>query len=108
MKYKGYVAIIKFNESQNVFHGSVVNSPDEINFKGKSVDELHEEFKSSVDEYLNYCKKTNKNPEKPYSGIFTVRIDPILHQDISIYAKENKISINKAVVLALKKEYQRR
>jgi predicted HicB family RNase H-like nuclease len=107
LRYKNYIAVIYFDEEKKIFRGSVVNTSDAINFAGSSVDELQNEFERSIKEYLELCKEAGKTPQKPYSGIFTVRISPELHQKISIHAQKNNISINKAVIQALAKEYMK-
>jgi predicted HicB family RNase H-like nuclease len=40
MKYKGYEAVVSFDEDAEIFHGEVINTKDVITFQGKAVDEL--------------------------------------------------------------------
>lgn len=63
MEYKGYVARVEFDESANVFHGQVLNTRDVITFEGRSVDELWDEFKNSVEDYLEFCAETGNTHE---------------------------------------------
>ena len=67
MEYKGYIAVVEFDEPANVLHGRVVNSgPYPIaTFEGAHVGELRQEFERSIDEYLTWCQEDNVAPRKP-------------------------------------------
>jgi predicted HicB family RNase H-like nuclease len=69
MKYKGYEAIIEYDEEDRLFFGRVINIKDIIVFDGLSVDELEQSFQDVIDEYLAHCQALNKTPEKPFSKL---------------------------------------
>ncbi|MCB0065413.1 MAG: type II toxin-antitoxin system HicB family antitoxin, partial [Caldilineaceae bacterium] len=94
MEYKGYIGKVEFDDDANIFHGEVINLRDVITFQGESVQELRDAFRDSVDDYLEFCAERNEDPEKPYSGTFTVRIAPELHRDIAMRAKLANQSLN--------------
>jgi predicted HicB family RNase H-like nuclease len=94
MEYKGYLAKVEFDDEANLFHGQVVNIRDVITFQGQSVDELRSALADSVEDYLEFCAQRNRDPEKPFSGRFLVRIDPVLHREIAIAASRAHQSIN--------------
>ncbi len=94
MEYKGYIASVEFDDKADIFHGEVINLRDVITFQGKSVVELREAFKESVEDYLSFCAERNEEPEKPFSGKLSVRISPELHRQISQTARTNRKSIN--------------
>ncbi|MEI2610484.1 MAG: type II toxin-antitoxin system HicB family antitoxin [Candidatus Promineifilaceae bacterium] len=101
MEYKGYLAIVEFDDEADLFHGEVINLRDVITFQGKSVDDLRQAFKDSVEDYLDFCASRNEEPEKPFSGKFSVRMDPRLHQRISLHARKARKSLNSWVNDAL-------
>lgn len=103
MEYKGYMGHVEFDDESGVFHGEVINTRDVITFQGKSVAELKREFKTSVDVYLGFCKKRGKEPDKPFSGKFVLRIDPDLHRKVYVTAKHEGKSLNNWVAETLKK-----
>ena len=76
MKYKGYIGHVEYDDGAKIFHGEVVGFSDIITFQGKSVDELEEAFKDSVDDYLKWCREHGEKPEKTFSGTFNLRIPP--------------------------------
>jgi len=103
MEYKGYFAKVEFDEEANIFHGEVINLRDVITFEGETVDKLRKAFKDSVDDYLEFCAERGKDPDKPYSGRFLVRVEPELHKSIAIEARKKNISINSLISEALTK-----
>lgn len=97
MNYKGYIGKVEYDDENRVFTGTVVNIKTVITFHGSTVDELEEEFKASVEDYLAWCKEDGIEPEKPYSGKFNVRFTPELHQKAAIGARILGISLNSFV-----------
>jgi predicted HicB family RNase H-like nuclease len=70
MKYKGYIGHVEYDDEAKLFHGEVVGLRDIITFQGKSVEELEQAFKDSIDDYLTWCKERREKPEKTFSGTF--------------------------------------
>ena len=87
MNYKGYIATIEYDDIARIFTGEVINTRTVITFQGTSVDEIEREFHNSVDDYLDWCREDGIAPEKPYSGRFKVRFEPVLHRKAAIAAK---------------------
>lgn len=94
MKYRGYEAVVRFDEELEMFHGEVVNTRDVITFQGKSVAELKREFKNSIEDYLDFCRSRNEEPDRPFSGNFVLRISPELHNRLYSMAKRSGKSLN--------------
>lgn len=94
MNYKGYVGHVEYDNEVKIFHGEVIGLNDIITFQGKSVEELEEAFKTSVDDYLNWCKERDEKPEKTFSGTFNLRIPPELHAKLAYQAKKLGLSLN--------------
>ena len=94
LKYKGYTGTVLFDADDRIFHGRLMGITDVITFEGTSVNELEKDFRSAVDEYLKTCEKLGREPEKPFSGRFMVRVPPELHCAIALAAKRNRKSVN--------------
>lgn len=88
MEYKGYLARTEFDDEANIFHGEVINIRDVITFQGKSVGELRRAFEDSVEDYLAFCAERGEEPDKPFSGRFTVRLSPEQHRKIILAAEK--------------------
>lgn len=82
MRYKEYVGKVVYDEESNIFHGDVINIRDVITFQGKSVEQLKQAFIDSVEDYLEFCKERGEEPDKPFSGRFTINLPPDLHKRI--------------------------
>ena len=94
MEYKGYFAKVEFDDETDIFHGEVINLRDVVTFQGQTVDELHQAFRDSIDDYLEFCTERGEEPDKPYSGKFMVRVEPELHKTIAIRARQDGKSLN--------------
>jgi len=94
MEYKGYIGHVEFDDDAEIFHGEVINTRDVITFQGKTVEEIKQAFRDSVEDYLEYCAKLGQEPEKPFTGKFMLRIPPDLHRKIYVAAKQSGESIN--------------
>lgn len=57
MTYKGFVGTVEYDDDARVFCGEVINSRDVITFQGSTVDDAENEFRASVDDYLEWSKK---------------------------------------------------
>ena len=97
MECKGYHAKIEFDQEDKIFVGHVIGINDSISFHGKSVRELTKEFDNAISNYLDYCKKSGKEPEKEFKGSFNIRIKPEQHKKIALYAADEGITINQFV-----------
>ena len=55
MNYKGYAAVVHYDERDRILHGHLLNTYDDVYFEGTSVEELETAFHEAVDDYLTYC-----------------------------------------------------
>lgn len=103
MHYKGYEATVEFDEDAEIFHGEVLNLRDVITFQASTARDLKQAFADSVEDYLDFCRSRGEEPEKPFSGQFVVRTEPVLHKAVSLAAKREGMSLNKWVTAALER-----
>ncbi|AFZ45833.1 putative HicB protein [Halothece sp. PCC 7418] len=71
MIYKGYEAVIEYDEEDQILVGRVINTKDIIVFDGLSVDEIKQSFHQVIDEYLADCQQFNKTPSQMTSNQLT-------------------------------------
>jgi predicted HicB family RNase H-like nuclease len=95
LSYKGYTAKIEFDPDDNILFGNIIGIRDTVGFHGESVAELKDAFHEAVDFYFDSCKKAGREPNKPFSGKFLVRINSKLHGEIAAAAAHNGKSLNK-------------
>ena len=101
MTYKGYTAIITYDERDHLFHGHLADTYDDVYFEGRSVEELEQVFHEAVDDYLAYCEESGRPPTKPFSGRFNVRLDVELHRRAHVAARRRGISLNRLITEVL-------
>lgn len=94
MIYKNYAARIEYSDEDHCFIGHIAGINDIVGFHGESVKELHAAFEDAVDDYLLTCKKTDKSPQKPYSGHIMLRIPPEIHAKAAMLAEAHGKSLN--------------
>ena len=98
-----YAGQFEYDPEADLFHGEVLNTRAVLTFQGRSIDELKTALKDTVDDYLEWCEKRGKDPDKPFSGKFVVRVDPGLHRELAIAASREHKSVSKFVREALAK-----
>ena len=62
---------------------------------------LQQEFEAAVDDYLQTCVRVGKEPQRPFKGLFNVRVPAQLHRSAALRATRDGVSLNEVVVSAL-------
>ncbi|MBW9464282.1 MULTISPECIES: type II toxin-antitoxin system HicB family antitoxin [Kluyvera] len=104
LKYKGYFGSVEFSLEDGVLHGKVQCVNDLVTYEAESLDGLKGAFEEAVDDYLDTCKILNKDPEKPMSGTFNVRIGSDLHKKAYLAACADGKSLNDYVKTAIEEK----
>ena len=97
LEYKGYLGTVEFSADDKVFLGKIQGINDLILFEGESVTELENNFKESVDDYLETCKEIGKEPNKTFKGSFNVQVNKKIHQRLFMLAAKKGINLNQLV-----------
>lgn len=95
--YKGYHGKVEFDDEAGLFHGEVVDLRDVITFQGKSVDELEQAFRDSVDDYLEFCQLRGEEPDKSFTGRLMLRLPSDVHRSVYVRAKKEGKSLNEYI-----------
>lgn len=102
IEYKDYIGSVEFSESDGIFFGKVLGIRSLISYEGTNAKNLVKDFHGAVDDYLEECRASGKEPEKAYKGSFNIRISPELHKDAAVYALSHNISLNSFVEKSIK------
>jgi predicted HicB family RNase H-like nuclease len=97
LEYKGYNGTVEYSADGNILVGKVLGIRDKISFSGDSVRVLRKNFESAIDEYIHSCARKNVAPQKPYRGIFNVRVAPELHKSLAKYSISRGQTLNATV-----------
>ena len=98
LNYKGYTGKVNYDDEARIFHGEILDTRDVITFQGRSVEDIEQAFRESVDDYLEFCQERGEQPDKPFSGKFVLRMSPKLHHKLFIKASRSGKSLNRWVV----------
>ena len=66
LQYKDYVGSIEYSEDDNVLFGKVQQIKGLLSYEGETISELKHNFIEAIEEYLEECKASNVEPEKPF------------------------------------------
>lgn len=101
LTYKGYTGSIEVSIEDGCLHGRILFINDIVTYEGNTVEEIKVAFESAANRYIEYCAKTGKPANKPYSGTFNIRIGENRHRILAQLASRKKISINEAICSAI-------
>lgn len=94
MTYKWFAARVEYSEEDECFIGHVAGVRDVIGFHADSVADLKAAFHEAVDDYIATCEKLGREPNRPYSGQFRLRLAPELHARAAMVAETKGKSLN--------------
>jgi len=77
--YKGQYARIEFDPEDLLLTGRLAGIEDIVSFHADTPAGIVQAFKDAVDSYHSACQRAGKEPERPFSGRLSVRVDPELH-----------------------------
>ncbi|MCK4504636.1 MAG: type II toxin-antitoxin system HicB family antitoxin [Candidatus Aegiribacteria sp.] len=97
LKYEGYIGSVCFDLEEEILYGQIEFINDLVTYEGKSIRELSNRFKDAVSDYIETCKEVGKEPEKPFSGTFNIRIGSELHKNLALKSKLENTTINELV-----------
>ena len=95
MMHDGYIATLEIDEDAGIIHGRVANAHAVLTFEGRTVKELRAAFADTIADYRDWCRERGVEPQKPYSGTLSLRLDPALHRRVAEKAATAGESINK-------------
>ncbi|ADE15026.1 HicB family protein [Nitrosococcus halophilus Nc 4] len=102
LKHKGYIGTIEVSLEDNCLHGKIQFIQDTVTYEGQTPAELDQAFVEAVDDYLATCEELGREPQKPFSGSFNIRVGSELHKAAAVQSIQEGISLNEFVKLALK------
>lgn len=103
MTVDGYSAKIEYDSDTDQFRGEILGLNGGADFYGANPEELRQEFKRSLDVFLEVCKEKGIEPRKQFSGKFNLRIPPELHERLAMAAQAQGKSLNSLVQEALER-----
>ena len=101
MHYKGYEGTAEVDLARRVCRGRILFIDDLVTYESRTPDRLQREFEAAVDDYIETCVEVGKEPQRPFKGLFNVRVPPALHRAAVLRATREGVALNEVVVKAL-------
>lgn len=94
LNYKGYLGTVEPDLESGTLLGKLAFIRDLVTYEARDLKTLEQEFRASVDGYLEDCAELGKKPDTPCKGSFNVRVGHELHMAASVVASRENISLN--------------
>lgn len=102
MTINDYQAVIMFDPDIQMFRGEFIGLNGGADFYAKDVDGLRREGEISLRVFLEACAEDGVDPHKHFSGKFSLRVDPELHEAAVIAAAAQGQSLNQWATEAIR------
>ena len=106
MEYKGYIAVIGYDDSTGLLYGNVVNAASYaiVNFMASDVEGLKREFQISIEVYLSGCEEDGFEPEEPFARKLELPLYHALYQRVALAAYQEGLDIDEWVTEAIEQK----
>ncbi len=101
LNYKDYQGTAELDMTRGVCRGKMLFIDDVVTYEAATPTKLQKEFEVAVDDYLETCAMVGKASQRPFRGLFNVRVAPVLHRAASLRAVADGITLNDVIVRAL-------
>lgn len=101
LKYKDYEGTAELDLARGVCRGKVLFIDDLVTYEAALPANLQNQFEAAIDDYLETCLAVSKEPQRPFRGLFNVRVPPAIHRTATLRAIADGVSLNDVVVRAL-------
>jgi len=101
LSYKGYEGSAELDMDRGVCRGKVLFVNDLVTYETVTPAQLQGEFEAAVDDYIATCLQIGKSPQRPFKGLFNVRVSPDLHKMAAVRAVADSTTLNDIVTRAL-------
>lgn len=97
LKYKGYIGSVETDFNDNILYGKLLHIQDLVSYEADCPTDLKKSFEEAVDDYLSECKQLGQEPDRPFKGLFNVRVSPVLHRELALSARSGDKTLNQYV-----------
>lgn len=104
--YKNYTGSIKASLEDNCLHGNIEHISDLVNYEASTIQELKVEFEKAVDDYLDHCKRVNKEPNQSFKGSFKIKLGKEIHEKATMKASKVGKSLNDYIKDVINKDIE--
>lgn len=101
LQYKNYTCQVTYYNVKDQLVGRVLGMSQIPNVNARTLDELNKEFHRAVDDYITACESDGKKPAQAFTGNYTVRTSPAIHEALALYAAQQEVKFSQVIQQAL-------
>lgn len=101
LQYKNYTCQVTYYNVKDQLVGRVLGMSQIPNVNARTLDELNKEFHQAVDNYIAACESEGKKPAQAFTGNYTVRTSPAIHEALALYAAQQEVKFSQVIQQAL-------
>lgn len=101
MQCKNYTCQVTYYNVKDQLVGRVLGMSQIPNVSARTLDELNKEFHRAVDDYIAACESEGKKPAPAFTGNYTVRTSPAIHEALALYAAQQEVKFSQVIQQAL-------
>lgn len=101
LQYKKYICLVSYFNVKDCLTGRVLGMSQIPFFTSKTIEGIKEEFHRAVDDYIAACETDGKKPAQAFTGNYTIRTSPAIHEALALYAAEQEVKLANVIQQAL-------
>lgn len=101
LQYKKYICLVSYFNVKDCLTGRVLGMSQIPFFTSKTIDGIKEEFHKAVDDYIAACEMDGKKPAQAFTGNYTIRTSPAIHEALALYAAQQEVKLANVIQQAL-------
>lgn len=101
LQYKKYICLVSYFNVKDCLTGRVLGMSQIPFFTSKTIDGIKEEFHKAVDDYIAACEMNGKKPAQAFTGNYTIRTSPAIHEALALFAAEQEVKLASVIQQAL-------
>lgn len=102
VRYRDYQGEVEFEDGKLVL--KILHIDDLITTEVDTASEVEAAFAELVEDYLASCAELGRPPDRPFKGLFNVRIPSHLHKQVAFAAASEAVTLNAYVLSALEEK----
>lgn len=102
VRHGDYQGEVQFEDGKLVLR--ILHINDLITTEVDSAAEVQSRFAELVEDYLASCAELGRSPDRPFKGLFNVRIPPVLHKEVAFAAADEQVTLNAYVMSTLQEK----
>ncbi|QQR29712.1 type II toxin-antitoxin system HicB family antitoxin [Acutalibacter muris] len=101
LQYKKYTCLVSYFNIKDCLTGRVLGMSQIPSFTSKTIEGIKGEFHRAVDDYIAACESEGKKPAQAFTGNYTVRTSPAIHEALALYAAQQEVKFSQIMQQAI-------